>query len=110
MAGELVYFMVPVRDAERAHRFYGELLGWEFSPGNVPGGFNIDNATPPGGLYAGGERSSPQVWFGVDDIQAGVERVRELGGEAGEPEEIASGHMAACRDDQGTELNLWAPK
>jgi uncharacterized protein len=45
----------------------------------------------------------------VDDIQAAVTKVRELGGEAGAPEEIASGFMASCRDDQGTKFNLWAP-
>jgi uncharacterized protein len=110
MAGDLVYFVVPAGDAERAKAFYGDLFGWGFSPGNVPGGFNVEGSTPPGGLFGGGEGSSPQVYFSVDDIDAAVAKVRELGGEAGEPEEIASGFMAECRDDQGTAFNLWAPK
>jgi predicted enzyme related to lactoylglutathione lyase len=110
VAGELVYFTVPVPDADRGRAFYGELFGWRFEAGNVPGGFQIANAQPPGGLFGGGEGTSPSVWFGVDEIEAGVAKVRGLGGEAGEPEEIESGFMASCRDDQGTEFNLWAPK
>jgi uncharacterized protein len=110
MAGDLVYFVIQADDAERAKEFYGSLFGWEFSEGNVPGGFNIEGPTPPGGIFGGGSGASPSVYFGVDDIDAAVAQVRELGGEAGEPEEIASGHMAHCRDDQGREFNLWAPK
>ena len=106
--GDLVYFTVPTRDADRAQAFYGGLFGWQFSPGNVPGGFNIENASPRGGMFAGGDDTVPKVWFMVEDIHAALTRVRELGGEAGEPEEIGSGHMAACRDDQGVEFNLWA--
>jgi uncharacterized protein len=110
MAGDVVYFMLPVADADRGEAFYGQLFGWEFARGNVPGGFQISNSQPPGGLFGGGETGSPQVWFGVDDIESAAAKVRQLAGEAGEPEEIESGFMAGCRDDQGTEFNLWAPK
>lgn len=109
MTGELVYFWLPVPDAERAQAFYGDLFGWQFAPGNVPGGYQITNATPPGGLHGGDESSSPQVCFGVEDMRAALERVRELGGQADEPQEIASGSFASCRDDQGTRFFLWAP-
>jgi predicted enzyme related to lactoylglutathione lyase len=108
MRGDLVYFMIPTADAERAHAFYGGLFGWRFSPGNVPGGFNVEGSTPAGGLYAGGEAGAPEVWFEVDDIEAACARVVELGGRAGAVEEIGSGWMAACADDQGSPLNLWA--
>ncbi|HEX8743292.1 MAG TPA: VOC family protein [Thermoleophilaceae bacterium] len=107
MAGDLVYFVVPAADADRAKAFFGALLGWEFSPGNVPGGFNIEGPSPPGGLFSGGEGTRPLPYFQVDDIAASVARVRELGGEAEEPQEIASGWMSHCRDDQGLEFGLW---
>jgi uncharacterized protein len=110
MSGELVYFVVPARDAERAKAFYGELFGWGFATGNVPGGFHIQGSTPPGGLSGGGEGSSPSVYFSVDDIDAAVARIRELGGRAGDPEEIESGYMSSCEDDQGTSFNIWAPR
>jgi predicted enzyme related to lactoylglutathione lyase len=111
VAGELVYFVVPVTDGDRGKAFYGELLGWEFESGNVPGGFQITNTAPPGGLFAGGSGSTPSVYFAVDDIEEAVAKVRDLGGQVlADPEEIESGFMASCRDDQGTEFNLWSPK
>jgi predicted enzyme related to lactoylglutathione lyase len=108
MAGQLVYFWIPTPDSERAKAFYGGLLGWEFEPGNVPDGFQIRDTNPPGGLHGGESASSPRVCFEVDDMGGAVARVRELGGVADEPEEIASGHYVRCRDDQGSEFFLWA--
>ena len=35
MPGDLVYFMLPVADEERAHAFFGGLFGWEFEPGRT---------------------------------------------------------------------------
>jgi len=110
MAGDLVYFVLPTPDAERARAFYGAMFGWDFSPGNVPGGFNIEGSSPRGGLFGGGEGSSPTVYFSVDDIDEAVGKVRDLGGDAEDPQEIASGYMSHCRDDQGTSFAIWAPR
>ena len=107
-SGDLVYFMLPVGDGDRAQKFFGGLFGWAFSPGSVPGGFNIDGSTPHGGMFAAGEPDEPKVWFEVDDIEAARAKVAELGGEAEEAERIESGHVAACTDDQGTRFNIWA--
>jgi uncharacterized protein len=107
MSGDLVYFVVPSGDAERSKAFYGGLFGWQFSPGSVPGGFNIEGSVPPGGLFGGGDGESPSVYFDVDDIQAAVVQIRELGGEAEEPQQIQTGWMAACKDDQGKAFNIW---
>jgi predicted enzyme related to lactoylglutathione lyase len=110
MPGDLVYFMLPVADAQQAQTFFGELFGWEFGAGNVPDGVQIANSTPPGGMFAGGDPAKAEVWFDVDDIGAAVATVRRLGGEAGEIGEVESGYIAACRDDQGTPFNLWATR
>ena len=69
---------------------------------------HIENTTPPGGLVrkAG---DTAQIWFRVDDIRAAAARVQELGGEASEPSESASGWHCDCRDDQGTRFSLWQP-
>lgn len=107
MAGDLVYFTIPVPDGERAQRFYGDVLGWEFGPGNVPGGSQVTNVSPRGGIFSGGEGSHPVVYFHVDDVAAAIARVRANGGEAEDPQEIASGYMSHCRDDQGTHFGLW---
>jgi predicted enzyme related to lactoylglutathione lyase len=109
MAGDLVYFWITVPDGEAAKRFYGELLGWQFGPGSNAGGSQITNTTPHGGISGAAESAShPQVVFQVDDLEAAMERVRELGGETGEPRPGGEGSSVECRDDQGTSFNLWA--
>ena len=107
MAGDLVYFVMPAADAERAKAFFGGLFGGEFTAGNVPGGFNIEGPAPPGGLFGGDRSNRPMPYFQVDDIESAVAKVRELGGEAEDPQEIASGWMSHCTDDQGVEFGLW---
>jgi predicted enzyme related to lactoylglutathione lyase len=107
-AGDLVYFWLSTRDAEKAKQFYGGLLGWRFSEGNAPGGWNVEGSTPPGGLHGGGGEARANVCFEVDDLEAGMEKVRELGGEAGEPQPTEAGRFSICRDDQGFEFCIWA--
>ena len=107
-AGDLVYFVMPAADAEKAKSFYGSLFGWDFTPGTVPTGFNIENSTPPGGLHGGGEATTPDVYFNVDDIDKAVAQIRELGGSATDPEPAGGGRMSHCKDDQGTTFNIWS--
>ena len=109
MAGDLVYFWIPVPDGEAARKFYGELLGWEFGEGNHPEGSQITNVTPHGGISGAAEAAShPQVVFQVDDLQAAMEKVEGLGGEVGEPRPGGEGRSVECRDDQGTSFHLWS--
>jgi predicted enzyme related to lactoylglutathione lyase len=107
--GDLCYFVLPVGDADRAQRFFGGLLGWRFEPGNVPGGYQIEGVSPPGGLHGGGEGSGPELYFVVDDLDSAIARVRELGGGAEEPQPTTGGRFARCRDDQGMRFGIWAP-
>lgn len=106
MIGELAYFTIGVPDAQRAQAFYGPVLGWRFDPGSVPDGYQISDVEPLGGLHGGCQASGVQVYFAVEDIDTAVARVRELGGEADEPQHGAHGSYASCRDDQGTQFNL----
>lgn len=106
MPGDLVYFTLGVPDTARARRFYGDVLGWTFSEGRAADGWNLQGATPPGGLHGGAE-GEVMAYFGVDDLGAALAAVRAGGGEAGEPQETADGGYAACRDDQGTPFSLF---
>ena len=46
--------------------------------------------------------------FDVDDIKAGVARVNELGGKAGDPMPVPSmGWFSTCTDPHGNEFGLW---
>jgi predicted enzyme related to lactoylglutathione lyase len=108
VAGELVYFWLSLPDAEKAKEFYGGLLGWRFSPGNAPEGWNVEGSTPPGGLHGSEEQARANLCFGVDNLESGMAKVRELGGESDEPQPTEGGRFSICRDDQGFEFCIWA--
>jgi predicted enzyme related to lactoylglutathione lyase len=111
MAGEVAFFELGVEDVERARTFYGELFGWSFEPG--PGDGFVISGDVPGGIHGGDPGASPYVFFAVDDLDAALDRVRELGGtvealDAGDDEETAArfGRFKLCRDDQGSWFGL----
>ena len=106
MPGEPSHFEVGVPDARRAKAFYGELLGWSFE---TTAGDNawIDTPGVRGGLHGDDDAANIVVYFQVDDIEAAVRRVRELGGEADDPGAAGEGgRYASCRDDQGVDFGL----
>jgi uncharacterized protein len=46
-------------------------------------------------------------FVGVSDLEVGIAKVRELGGEAGEPaDEPGFGRFSICRDSQGLHFGL----
>lgn len=103
---EVGYITIRVPDAERAQSFYGAVLGWEFTPGTVPHGYQVTNVDPLSGLSGGAERPEITLLFNVEDLDAAVARVRKRGGEADDPEDRPYGRIAACRDDQGMRFDL----
>jgi uncharacterized protein len=116
MTGELSFFELGVADAERGRMFYESLFGWRLRPG--PGhGFVIETSGVRGGMHGGDAGASPYVFFAVDDIDAALERVRELGGTVEEidvedegKDSIAEfGRFKLCRDDQGSLFGLHQP-
>lgn len=112
MASDVGSFEMPVADGERAHALYGGLFGWEFPPGNAPGYAMIRNTAPAGAIDAtGGEGGgdgvgTPRLSFGVEEIGAGIDRVRALGGRAAEPVASAAGRFARRHNDPGTPFTL----
>lgn len=107
--GDLFYFSLPVADGDRARRFYGGLFGWELTEPGPQGGMNAHNLTIDGGVRAGQDGDHVQLWFRVDDVAATVEVVRELGGDATDPEDTPQGRVSYCHDDQGVEFGLAEP-
>lgn len=108
--GDVAYVTLSTRDAERAKAFYGAVLGWQFAPGNVPDGWQIEGRTPMMGLH-GDPVNEPgaSVCYRVADIEAAIARVREHGGEAADPQRQPYGLLAECTDDQGARFELWQP-
>jgi predicted enzyme related to lactoylglutathione lyase len=117
MAGELTFFELGVDDVERGRAFYEGLFGWTFERGPSGKGWVISAPNVEGGMHGGDAGVSPYVFFAVDDIDAAVERVRELGGEivdlhgGGEDEDSIArfGRFRFCKDDQGSTFGLHQP-
>jgi uncharacterized protein len=117
MSNQAFFFELGTGDAERARAFYTGVFGWTMEPGPSGKGFVIDANGVPGGLHPDDPQASPYVFFGVDDIDAALTRVRELGGEVvdmdveGEDEATIArfGRFKLCRDDQGSPFGLHQP-
>lgn len=111
MAGQPSFFEVGVLDARRAQAFFGELFGWSFEPVGETGNALTETPFPKGGFHGDDPDCGLELYFSVDDIEAAVARVRELGGEAGEPGagDERFGRFTRCRDDQGVRFGLHQP-
>jgi predicted enzyme related to lactoylglutathione lyase len=115
MSGELAFFELGVQDAARGRKFYESLFGWAFSPGPSGGdGGMITTPNVPGGIHGGDAGASPYLFFRVEDIDAAVARVRELGGsvdgtdlDGDEEVKVSYGRFVLCRDDQGSPFGLY---
>lgn len=111
MAGEPSWFEVGVGDLEKARAFYGGLFGWELEP-YTSGGSVIRTAGLAGGLHGGDPGATAMVFYAVDDLDAALTRVAELGGAQvpiGEEDEggvTPLGRFGICRDDQGSLFGL----
>jgi uncharacterized protein len=116
MVGEVSFVELGVEDAARGRTFYEGLFGWRFEAGPSGGGFTVGTPNVPGGMHAGDKGASPYVFFRVDDMDAAVERVRELGGtvddvnvEGDEASVARYGRFRLCRDDQDSRFGLHEP-
>jgi predicted enzyme related to lactoylglutathione lyase len=97
------------RDAHRAKEFYQAVLQVPFSSGH-PGAWRTEETTPPLAILSSqGAEPDVRLSYRVDDIAAAVERVRAVGGHAGEPARRPFGLLAECVDDQGATFHLWQP-
>jgi len=116
MTGEMAFFELGVEDTERGRAFYEGLFEWTFEPGPSGGGFMITAPNLQGGMHGGDAGASPYVFFSVDDMEAALERVRDLGGSVedmdveGDADSVARlGRFKLCRDDQGSPFGLHQP-
>ena len=103
-------------DLDGAVRFYGSVFDYTFENlPQMPGGgyqlMKLGDAVVGGMLGLGGEDAKlPPYWltyFMLDDVDAGFDRARELGGELlSEPHDSPYGRFAPVRDPQGAVFAL----
>lgn len=115
--GQIVWHDHVSTDAESAKRFYGELLGWEFTlweGGERPYSMIRVGDKEHGGFIGADPSSGVQPHWGayvVAEVDAAVERAREAGGEIlVEPNDIPEvGRFGVVADPHGAISAPFAP-
>ena len=109
MAGKLLHFELPAKDSARASGFYSSLFGWQFQSYGDLDYHLTRTADDQGGAVSGmDEGENAKIYFDVDDIDAALAKVGELGGRAGDKQPVPSmGWFAHCKDTEGTNFGLW---
>lgn len=122
MSGEVVHFEIPADDIERAQTFYRDAFGWAIDP--APGmaysmvrtASSGDDGSPvePGAINGGMlERQAPIVGpvvvVDVDDIDAALRRIEELGGKTAISKQPVGdmGFSAYFTDTEANLIGLW---
>ena len=104
--GTFCWAALGTTDVESATAFYADVFGWEADGAR----FRLADSD-----VAGVQESAETRWrsrLSVEDVDAVVERVRELGGEVLAPplDVEAAGRMAAVADPTGAPVELWQPR
>jgi predicted enzyme related to lactoylglutathione lyase len=122
MSGRVVHFEIPFDDGDRARAFYHGAFGWGITTMPEMGGYTLVSTGPTGergplepGYIGGGltqriERTQgPVVTVDVDDIDAALATVEELGGKTVRPrQEVGTmGFTAYFNDSEGNLVGLW---
>ncbi len=104
--GDVAYVTVLTPDSARFRAFSEAVFGWTFSSGRVADGWNVDGPAPMTGVAGGQAHPELVPMYRVDDLAAAVQRVREAGGTATDPEPQPYGQWSQCTDDQGLPFHL----
>jgi predicted enzyme related to lactoylglutathione lyase len=123
MSGRVVHFEVPFDDGDRARAFYKGAFGWTIMPmpemnyTMVSTGPTTENTGPSEPGYIGGgltQRSDmlqgPVITVGVDDIDAALTKVEQLGGKTVMARQDIGGGMgftAYFTDPEGNLMGLY---
>jgi len=110
MAARVVHVEFPAQDADQAQSFYESLLGWQFSQPMEGMDYRMFQDEGWGGaVYPNQDgEQGPVIYFGSDDIDADLAKVRELGGEAEDKQPIPHvGWFARCKDTEGNSFSLF---
>ena len=111
MSGKIVHFEIPADDTGKAREFWGGLFGWQFEAYPGPSEYYMTSlGDRTGGAITNMEpgKRGTRAYFDVDEIDAGIARVKELGGEASERMPVPNmGWFSVCKDPHGNEFGIW---
>ena len=110
--GAMTWNDLSTPDVETAATFYSSLFGWRIEEIPQAEGYRVifNGERSNGGMRP--DKDMPAFWmpyFGIEDVEQGMERVRELGGavHAG-PLPVPQGRFAIVADPQGAGFAIWA--
>ena len=110
MGKKVVHVEFPADDVERGKKFWTAVGGWAIEDAGMPGMqyLMFQEGDQGGAVYPKMDEDGPVVYYGSDDIDADLGKVRELGGEAGEKQPIPHvGWFARCTDTEGNRFSLF---
>ncbi len=111
MGKKVVHVEFPAQDVERAQKFWEGVAGWSIQDAGMPGidyrmfqeGDQGRAVYPP----TAGEQG-PIVYYGSEDIDADLAKVRDLGGDAEDKQPIPGvGWFARCKDTAGNPFSFF---
>ena len=111
--GDIVHFEVNTTNPQRAKKFYGNVFDWKYKDSDMPGieYYIIDGGRTGGGINPLTEASKTKaitVYFGTDDIDSTIKKIKDSGGTAEEKAPIpGQGWFAACTDPDGNTFSLF---
>jgi uncharacterized protein len=122
MSGRVVHFEIPFDDGDRAREFYQKAFGWDIT--HLPDMDYTMVSTGPtsqeqgptepgyigGGMLARSELSrGPVITVDVDDIDASLAKIEQLGGKIVQPKAPVGqmGFAAYFNDSEGNLTGLW---
>jgi predicted enzyme related to lactoylglutathione lyase len=110
MSHPVVHWEIGGRDPERLQAFYADLFGWKIDSKNPEYGLVETGDGIGGGIMRNpaGAPTHVTVYVQVDSLEAALDRVAELGGEAlAGPTPIENvGAFALFRDPEGNIIGL----
>lgn len=111
MGKKIVHVEFPAKDADRAEGFWEGFAGWTIGDSGMEGiDYRMFQEEGWGGaVYSQQENEQgPVIYFGSEDIDADLAKVRDLGGSAEEKQPIPHvGWFARAKDSEGNSFSLF---
>lgn len=111
MGKKVVHVEFPAQDTDRAEKFWEGVGGWSIEDAGMPGiDYRMFQEDDQGGAVFSMEGAGPGtvIYYGCEDIDADLAKVRELGGEAEDKQPIPGvGWFARCKDTEGNAFSFF---
>ena len=113
MPHPVIHAEIRSADPDATRAYFAELFGWTYSDGAFPGytfvDAGVEGALPTAIGPLQGGTDSVLFFIGVEDVEATLERAKELGGEIVQPTQQVPGvSFGVFADPQGHKVGVAA--